>query len=49
MTFYALVGDRLRSRLKDAATIRLVDRITGVLWTVLGLLMGWQAWQLVRV
>jgi homoserine/homoserine lactone efflux protein len=49
MTFYAFVGDRLRSRLQDAATIRLVDRITGVLWAVLGLLMGWQAWQLVRV
>jgi homoserine/homoserine lactone efflux protein len=49
MTFYAFVGDRLRSRLKDAATIRLVDRVTGVLWTVLGLLMAWQAWQLVRV
>jgi hypothetical protein len=27
----------------------LVDRVTGALWTVLGLLMAWQAWQLVRV
>jgi len=49
MTFYAFVGDRLRSRLQDAATIRLVDRVAGALWTVLGLLMAWQAWQLVRV
>ena len=49
MTFYAFVGDRLRSRLKDAANIRLVDRITGVLWTLMAGLMAWQAWQLVRV
>jgi homoserine/homoserine lactone efflux protein len=49
MSFYAFVGDRLRARLKDAATIRVVDRVTGVLWMVLGLLMAWQTWQLVRV
>ncbi|MEY4034294.1 MAG: hypothetical protein RL492_1488 [Verrucomicrobiota bacterium] len=40
MSFYALVGDRLRVRLKDAATIRLVDRVTGVLWLTLGLLLA---------
>jgi threonine/homoserine/homoserine lactone efflux protein len=48
MSFYALVGDRLRVRLKDAATIRLADRLTGVLWTALGLLMAWRAWQLLE-
>jgi homoserine/homoserine lactone efflux protein len=48
MSFYAFVGDRLRVRLKDPATIRLVDRVTGLLWTVMGLLMGSQVWQLVR-
>ncbi len=48
MSFYALVGDRLRIRLRDASTIRLVDRLTGVLWTALGLLMGWRAWQLLE-
>ena len=40
MSFYAFVGDRLRVRLKDADTIRAVDRVTGVLWLVLGLLMA---------
>jgi len=30
----------LRVRLKDAATIRLVDRVTGVLWLTLGLLLA---------
>jgi threonine/homoserine/homoserine lactone efflux protein len=48
MSFYAFIGDRLRVRLKDPATIRFVDRVTGVLWTVMGLLMGSQVWQLVR-
>jgi len=43
--FSAMVGDRLRVRLKDPATIRLVDRVTGVLWLMLGLLMAWQVWQ----
>jgi homoserine/homoserine lactone efflux protein len=42
MSFYAFVGDRLRVRLKDAATIRVVDRVTGLLWLALGLLMGWK-------
>jgi len=42
MSFYAFVGDRLRVRLKDADTIRAVDRVTGVLWLVLGLLMAWK-------
>jgi len=42
MSFYAFVGDRLRVRLKDAATIRVVDRVTGLLWLSLGLLMGWK-------
>ncbi len=42
MSFYAFVGDRLRVRLKDAATIRMVDRVTGVLWLALGLLMAWR-------
>jgi homoserine/homoserine lactone efflux protein len=48
MSFYALVGDRLRVRLKDAATIRWVDRALGVLWTALGLLMAWRVWQLLE-
>lgn len=48
MSFYAFVGDRLRVRLKDAATIRWVDRVTGVLWLSLGLLMAWRAWQLLE-
>jgi len=48
MSFYAFLGDRLRKHLKDAATIRLVDRLTGVLWTALGLLMAWRAWQLLE-
>lgn len=48
MSCYAFVGDRLRSRLQDAATIRGVDRVTGILWTALGLLMGWRAWQLLE-
>ncbi|MEY3829502.1 MAG: hypothetical protein RL636_1203 [Verrucomicrobiota bacterium] len=42
MSFYAFVGDRLRVRLKDADTIRVVDRVTGVLWLALGLLMAWR-------
>jgi len=48
MSFYAFLGDRLRKHLKDATTIRLVDRLTGVLWTALGLLMAWRAWQLLE-
>lgn len=48
MSFYAFLGDRLRVRLKDAATIRWADRVTGVLWTALGLLMAWRAWQLLE-
>jgi threonine/homoserine/homoserine lactone efflux protein len=48
MSFYAVLGDRLRKHLKDATTIRLVDRLTGVLWTALGLLMAWRAWQLLE-
>ncbi len=48
MSFYALLGDRLRVRLKDAATIRWVDRVLGVLWTALGLLMAARAWQLLE-
>lgn len=42
MSFYAFVGDRLRVRLKDAATIRLVDRLTGALWLTLGFLLAWR-------
>jgi homoserine/homoserine lactone efflux protein len=49
MTFYAFLGDRLRVHLKNAATIRMVDRVTGVLWMVLGLLMARQAYQLLEV
>lgn len=48
MSFYALVGDRLRVRLKDAATLRRVDRVTGMLWIALGLLMAWRTWQLLE-
>jgi threonine/homoserine/homoserine lactone efflux protein len=48
MSFYAFLGDRLRLRLKDAATIRMVDRALGVLWTALGLLMAWRVWQLLE-
>jgi homoserine/homoserine lactone efflux protein len=48
MSFYALVGDRLRVRLKDAATIRWVDRVTGVLWLALGVLMAGRVWQLLE-
>jgi homoserine/homoserine lactone efflux protein len=48
MSFYALVGDRLRQRLKDAVTICWVDRVTGVLWTALGLMMAWRVWQLLE-
>ena len=49
MTFYAFLGDRLRVHLKDPATIRMVDRVTGVLWTVLGLVMAQLAYQLLEV
>ena len=49
MSFYALLGDRLRVRLKDEATIRWVERATGVLWTALGLLIARQAYQLLEV
>ncbi len=42
MSFYAFVGDRLRVHLKDAATIRVVDRLTGALWLTLGLLLAWR-------
>ena len=48
MSFYAFLGDRLRVRLKDAATIRWVDRALWVLWTALGLLMAWRVWQLLE-
>jgi homoserine/homoserine lactone efflux protein len=48
MSFYAFIGDRLRVRLKDAATIRWVDRVLGVLWLMLGLLMAWRVWQLLE-
>ena len=48
MSFYAFLGDRLRVRLKDAATIRWVDRALGVLWTALGLLMAGRVWQLLE-
>jgi len=48
MSFYAFIGDRLRVRLKDAATIRWVDRVLGVLWLALGLLMAWRVWQLLE-
>jgi homoserine/homoserine lactone efflux protein len=48
MSFYALVGDRLRLRLKDPATIRGVDRVLGVLWMTLALLMAWRVWQLLE-
>ena len=48
MSFYAFLGDRLRVRLKDAATLRGVDRALGVLWTALGLLMAWRVWQLLE-
>jgi threonine/homoserine/homoserine lactone efflux protein len=48
MSFYAFIGDRLRVRLKDAATIRLVDRVLGVLWLALGLLMAWRVWQMLE-
>jgi threonine/homoserine/homoserine lactone efflux protein len=48
MSFYALVGDRLRLRLKDPATIRGVDRVLGVLWASLALLMAWRVWQLLE-
>jgi len=48
MSSYALVGDRLRVLLKNPATIRGVDRALGVLWSALGLLMAWRAWQLLE-
>jgi homoserine/homoserine lactone efflux protein len=48
MSFYAFLGDRLRRHLEDAETIRWVDRATGVLWTALGLMMAWRAWQLLE-
>ena len=48
MSCYAFLGDRLRVRLKDAATIRRVDRVLGVLWLALGVLMAWRVWQLLE-
>lgn len=48
MSFYAFLGDRLRVWLKDASTIRWVDRALGLLWTALGLLMAWRVWQLLE-
>ena len=48
MSFYAFLGDRLRLWLKDAATIRWVDRALGLLWSTLGLLMAWRVWQLLE-
>lgn len=46
MSFYALLADRLRPRLHSPAVVRGVDRATGVLWTVLGILLARQAWEL---
>ncbi len=48
MSFYAFIGDRLRVWLKDAATIRWVDRVLGLLWLALGVLMAWRVWQLLE-
>jgi homoserine/homoserine lactone efflux protein len=48
MSFYAFIGDRLRVRLKDASTIRWVDRVLGLLWLALGVLMAWRVWQLLE-
>ncbi len=46
MSFYALLADQLRPRLRTPAVVRAVDRTTGALWTVLGLLLAGQAWEL---
>ena len=48
MSFYAFIGHRLRVRLKDAATIRMVDRVLGVLWLALGVVMALRVWQLLE-
>ena len=48
MSFYAFIGDRLRVRLKDAVTIRWVDRVLGLLWLALGVIMAWRVWQLLE-
>ena len=48
MSFYAFLGDSLRVWLKNAATIRWVDRALGVLWLALGVLMAWRVWQLLE-
>lgn len=48
MSFYAFIGHWLRVRLKDAATIRMVDRVLGVLWLALGVVMAWRVWQLLE-
>jgi hypothetical protein len=34
--------------LKDATTIRWVDRVLGLLWLALGVLMAWRVWQLLE-
>ena len=46
MSFYAFLGDRLRVHLKEPATIRWVDRVTGLLWLLLGGLLLLQVWRL---
>lgn len=46
MSFYAFLGDRLRVHLQEPATIRWVDRITGVLWLLLATLLMVQSWKL---
>lgn len=48
MSFYAFLADRLRRHLRTPAIVRAVDRITGAIWLGLGVVLGWQAWQLVR-
>jgi threonine/homoserine/homoserine lactone efflux protein len=47
MSFYAFLADRLRPRLRTPALVRAVDRVTGLLWLALGLLLARQAWELV--
>lgn len=47
MSFYSLLADGLRPWLRTPAVVRWVDRATGILWTLLGLLLARQAWELV--
>lgn len=47
MSFYAFLADRLRPRLRTPALVRAVDRVTGLLWLALGLLLARQSWELV--